>query len=187
MVFLRMGRRGLLFLLIVLATYAQTLEAQTARVPEYQLKATFLFQFTQFVEWPSDAFATSATPLVIGILGDDPFGKYLDNVIQHEKVNEHPLTVQRFRRLEDVKNCHLLFVARTDSNRIEEIVDALKGQPVLTVGDGETFAERGGVIQFVTEENRTRLRINLEAAKVSKLTISSKLLRPARVINAGGN
>jgi hypothetical protein len=187
MVFLTMGRRVLVLLLAALAVYAQTLDAQTARVPEYQLKATFLFQFTQFVAWPSDAFASPATPLVIGILGDDPFGKYLDDVIQHEKLDEHPLTVQRFRRLEDVKNCHLLFVARTDSDRIEEIVDALKGQPVLTVGDAETFAERGGVIQFVTEENRTRLRINLDAAKGSKLTISSKLLRPARVINAGGS
>ena len=165
----------------------QPLSAQASAIPEYRVKATFLFQFTQFVDWPPKAFSNNQTPLVIGILGDDPFGTFLDETVRDEKANGHSLSVERYRRLEDVKNCHVLFVSGSEANRLDQIVSALRGRSILIVGEANGFADRGGMIQFMTQENRIQLRINLAAAKTANLTISSKLLRPSTVINAGAN
>jgi hypothetical protein len=175
------------FLLISLGLCGRRMQAQATSIPEYQVKATFLFQFTQFVDWPRDAFSNPQMPLVIGILGEDPFGSFLDEAVRDEKANGHPLVVERYHRLDDIKNCHVLFVSRSEANRMAEVVAALKGRSTLVVGDLNGFADHGGMIQFVTEQNRIRLRINLAAAKAANLTISSKLLRPATIINSGAD
>jgi len=161
----------------------QSVAGQSSAIPEFRVKATFLFQFTQFVEWPVEVLSTAQTPLVIGIFGEDPFGPFLDETVRDERANGHPVAVERYRRLEDVKNCHVLFVSRSEAGRTGDILTALKGRSILIVGDANGFADRGGMIQFVTQENRIRLRINLAAARAVNLTISSKLLRPATVIN----
>jgi hypothetical protein len=159
--------------------------AQGSVAPEYQVKAVFLYNFAQFVEWPASAFPDSAAPLVICVLGEDPFGPYLDETVRGETVQAHPLAVQRHRRVEDIKGCHILFVSRQELERLPEILDTLKGRPTLTVGDAEGFAKRGGMIRFMTDQNRIRLRINLQAARAANLTLSSKLLRPAQIVRTG--
>ncbi len=159
--------------------------APTPTSPEYQLKAVFLFNFAQFVEWPPTAFPEPQTPLVIGVLGEDPFGAYLDETVRGEKVNNRPLVVQRFRQPEEIKHCHVLFISRSERDRLGQILPSLKGRNILTVGDAEDFAGRGGMIRFVTEKNKIRLKINVEAAKAADLTISSKLLRPAEIVTSG--
>ena len=156
---------------------------QTAATPEYQLKAVFLFNFAQFVEWPDSAFLEAGAPLVIGILGDDPFGSFLDETVRGERINDHPLEVQRFLRVEDVGRCHILFVNPPRDLKLEDVLAKLAGRPILTVGDAESFAKRGGMIRFVTDRNRIRLLINLEAAQTAKLKLSSKLLRPAQIVS----
>ena len=161
------------------------LSAQTASSREYQVKAVFLFNFAQFVEWPTNAFPEAQTPLVIGVLGQDPFGAYLDETVRGEKVNNRSLIVERYRRVEEIKTCHVLFISRSEVDRLAEILANLKGRNILTVGDAENFAERGGMIRFVTEKNKLRLKVNLEAAKAANLTISSKLLRPAEIVTPG--
>jgi hypothetical protein len=175
----------MVFLSLLLSALLSLTPVQTAAVPEYRLKATFLFQFTQFVDWPAGAFATRQAPLVIGVLGEDPFGTFLDEAVRGETVNNRALVIVRYRRLEDVANCHVLFVSPSEAGKIREVIAALKGRSILTVGETDGFADRGGIIQFATQDNRIRLRINLEAAKAANLTISSKLLRPATVINSG--
>jgi uncharacterized protein DUF4154 len=154
---------------------------------EYQLKAVFLFNFTQFVEWPSKAFPAADSPLVIGILGEDPFGAYLDETVRGEKANSRPLAVQRYRRVEEIMACHVLFIGGSEAGRLDEVLTSLKGRNILTVGDFEGFASRGGMIKFTTEKNKTRLKINLEAAKAANLTISSKLLKPAEIVSSEKN
>jgi|SRR5688572_10997142 len=161
------------------------LPAQTTIPAEYQIKAVFLFNFTQFVEWPTNAFADAQSPLVIGVLGEDPFGAYLEETVRGEKANDHPLTVQRFRRVEDITTCHVLFISRSEAARFDQIFASLKNRHTLTVGDVDGFARSGGIIRFLTEKNKIRLRINLEAAKAANLTISSKLLRPAEIVAPG--
>ena len=155
------------------------LSAQTPTSPEYQVKAVFLFNFAQFVDWPPKAFPEAQTPLVIGVLGEDPFGTYLDETVRGEKVNNRPLVVQRYRRTGDIKTCHVLFINRSETDRLEQILASLRGRNILTVGDTDDFAQRGGMIQLVTEKNKIRMRINLEVVKAANLTISSKLLRVA--------
>src|SRR5712664_1838664 len=107
--------------------------APTPASPEYQLKAVFLFNFAQFVEWPPTAFPEAKAPLVIGVLGDDPFGPYLDETVRGEKVNNRPLVVQRFRQVEEIKTCHVLFISRSERERLGQILAGLKGRNILAV------------------------------------------------------
>jgi hypothetical protein len=170
---------------IVLGALAPAAQAQPAAPLEYGIKAVFLFNFARFVAWPPAAFADAQAPLVIGVLGDDPFGDTLDEAARAENVNGHPLVVRRFHAVEDIGACQILFISRSETRRLDEILAALRGRSVLTVGDMDDFARRGGMIRFVTENNRVRLRINLEAAQAAHLTLSSKLLRPAEIVGPG--
>lgn len=173
--------------LLVLTGLLHSGMAWSTVTPEYQLKAVFLFNFTQFVEWPPRAFADANSPLVIGVLGSDPFGAYLDETVRGETVNGRPLTVQRYRSLDDVKNCHVLFISRSEAPHLPQILAGLKGKSILTVSDADNFNRDGGIIRLATIANKIRLRITLDAAKAADLTISSKLLRPADIVAAGSD
>ena len=170
------------FGLFLLTTSAS--DAQTAPVREYQVKAVFLFNFAQFVHWPPPELTRPQEPLVIGVLGDDPFGSSLDDAVHGEQVNNHPLVIQRYRRVEDIGDCHILFISQSEVGHLEQIFSRLKGRSILTVGDADQFTHRGGMIRFITEKSRIRLRINLEVARACNLTISSKLLRPAEIVSS---
>jgi hypothetical protein len=154
---------------------------------EYQVKAVFLFNFAQFVEWPPAAFSEENAPLAICVLGDDPFGSYLDDVVRGEQVNSRRLTVQRFRSPDDIKGCQVLFVSKSQNRNLEKALAAVKGMDALTVSDADDFAERGGMIQLETQNGKIRLRINVGAAKSASLTISSKLLRSAEIVASRGD
>lgn len=168
---------------VLLALAAAPVRAQAPAAPtEYQVKAVFLFNFSQFVDWPAAAFADGRAPLVIGVLGSDPFGATLDEIVRGETVNGRPLAVRRYQSVEQIDVCHILFIERSQSERLDAVLAALKGRNVLTVGDFEGFARRGGMIRFMTVGNKIRLRINLAAAQEAKVTISSKLLRPAEIV-----
>lgn len=160
---------------------------QHAASPEYQVKAVFLFNFTQFVDWPPAAFGDAQDPLVIGILGDDPFGPYLDAAVKGEVVKGHTLTVKRFGSQDEIKSCHILFISLTKDDKIQHILATLNGKSILTVGESADFAKRGGMVRFTTEDKKIRIHINLEAARRAELSISSKLLRLAQVDDANPN
>lgn len=149
---------------------------------EYDVKAVFLFNFIQFTEWPTNAFAATNAPIVIGVFGKDPFGSALENTVKGEVINGRGLKVQHFNRLDEVKDCHLLFVSSSEASRSLQIVEALRGKPILTVGETDGFVISGGCVRFVTENNKIRLRINLESVKRANLTISAKLLRLAEIV-----
>lgn len=158
---------------------------RAAAPTEYQVKAVFLFNFSQFVDWPATAFAASNAPLVIGVLGTDPFGVNLDEVVRGENVKGHPLQVRRYTSVDQLDSCHILFISNSESRRLDDILRTLKGRSILTVSDEDSFANRGGMIRLVTENSRVRMRINLEAAEAAGLTLSSKLLRPAEIVRSG--
>jgi hypothetical protein len=149
---------------------------------EVQVQAVFLYNFSRFVEWPAQTFSAPGDPFVIGILGSDPFGARLDEAVRNEQINGHPLTVRRFRNVAEVDNCQILFVDRSEVARLGQILAALDHRSTLTVSQADGTAQRGVMIQFATENNRIRLRINVESARASGLTISSKLLRPAEIV-----
>lgn len=156
----------------------------TAPSAEYQLKAVFLFNFAQFVGWPENSFSSPEAPLVIGILGPDPFGDYLDDVVRGEHVGGRALVVRRFARVTDIPACHILFVSPGLDDQLARIVPAGQEGCWLTVGESENFNRTGGIVRFVTEKGKIRLRINMESARKSKLTLSSKLLRWAIIVDS---
>lgn len=119
---------------------------------------------------------------MIGVLGKDPFGNYLDETVKGEKTNGHPIIVTRYLKPEDVKPCHILFINISKEEQLTQTLELLKGKHVLTVSDTKMFNRRGGMIQFVNTESKVRFQINLEATKNANLVISSKLLRLAEVV-----
>lgn len=171
---------------LALAIAASPLTAEAARgrvTREYDLKAAFLFNFTQFVEWPDAALADPQGPFVIGVLGDDPFGPSLDEIVANERVHDHAIVVRRARTLSELGTCHLVFVSRSQAPRLRGILDGLAGHSVLVVGDTDEFAAHGGTIGFVATGSRLRLVVNMDRVRDAGLTISSKLLRQAELID----
>lgn len=163
------------------------LPAQAAVSKEYQVKAVFLFNFAQFVKWPAQAFPEAKTPLVIGVLGEDPFGDYLDELVRGEIVNNRSLVVKRYNRVEDIGPCHVLFISQSETHNWRKIFADLNGRNILTVGDIENFVPSGGMIGFASDKGKVRLKIDVETAEASGLTISSKLLRSAEIVTPGKN
>ncbi|MEO8173684.1 MAG: YfiR family protein [Sediminibacterium sp.] len=163
------------------------LQAEAQPSLEYQLKAVFLFNFTQFVEWPTGSFETDQSPLVIGILGENPFGTYLDETVKGELIKGHPVVIRYYKNVADVQSCHLLFINITESDKRKEAIEALKGKNILTVSDAPDFAAQGGMIRFFTLQNKIKLQINLEACRESKLVLSSKLLKLAEIFKSNQN
>jgi hypothetical protein len=152
---------------------------------EYLIKAGFIFNFAKFVEWPSNAFAQPDSPIVIGILGTDPFGTIIDKIVQDKKIGARGFVVKRLKwgtDLKELRECKILFIGASERAHMDELVQMLRGLPILTVGETPGFAERGGVIRFVLEDNRVRFEVNVVAARQADLTISSRLLTLARII-----
>jgi hypothetical protein len=172
-----------LFVLVFGALMSMTSTPQKTISREYQIKAVFLYNFCQFVEWPAKAFASPDDPMIIGILGENPFEDYLKETVQGEKVNGHPLEVKYFQTVDQISECHILFVNLREKEDVKKVLTALGSRNILTVGEVANFAKQGGIVRFLTEDNRTRIRINLEAAKKAELTIHSKLLKVAEIVN----
>jgi hypothetical protein len=166
---------------------ARPAAGQTVRASASELQAVFLFNFAQFVEWPAEAFAEPTSPLVIGIIGKDPFGSFLDETVRGEMVRGRSFRVKRYHRVEEAGDCHILFISRSEAKRVESILAELKERPILTVTNSDDFERAGGIIRFVLDDSRIRLSIDLEAAQAAKLTFSSKLLRSAAIIPAASH
>jgi hypothetical protein len=145
---------------------------------DYQVKAAFLLNFTKFVEWPGTAFTDAHSPLAICILGEDPFGNALDDMVKGEAVHGRELIIRRIRRAPESKACQVLFVA--SSGRDAAKILAESGPGVLTIGEGDKFLQDGGIIAFVIENRRVRFDIDQRAAMKAMLTLSSRLMMVAR-------
>ena len=172
---------GLTLSIAVLCAEGGAAGAEGRMTREYDLKAIFLFQFAHFVNWPASTFPDTLTPITIGVLGNDPFGAGLDEVVAGETVGARKLVVRRFRTVE-----HVLFICASEAGRLEHIHAKLMGRSVLTVGETKDFAARYGIVGFDVQRNRLKLRINVAAADSAKLTISSKLLRQAELVASKG-
>lgn len=161
-------------------------QAQAQEVPEYQLKAAFLYNFAKFIEWPQTAFKDSSASFVIGILGDDPFGENI-NFIKSKKVKNRNLEVKHFKNLKDLKTCQILFVSSSEKKQLPEIFNAVKDSTMLTVSDMDSFIESGGVIRFVLEGETLGFAINAEALKQAEFKISSQLLKFGQLVTVEHN
>jgi hypothetical protein len=145
---------------------------------EYAVKATYLYKFAAYVDWPSSAFATPGSPLSLCIAGDDPFGASLDSAVRDQRVAGRPLVVRRLKSVARDSDCQILFVGGADPLRAQ-LLAALRGSAVLTVTDRHESGGSAGIIDFVMRDNRVRFDIDEAAATRNGLGISSKLLKLA--------
>lgn len=157
------------------------LHAQSKSALEYQVKAAFLYNFTRFISWPAEAFSEPDSPFLIGIAGNDPFGSYIDELVEGENVDGHPIVVQRYKDVNDVGNCHVLFINIDAHLKVKEIFTRIN-KNTLTVSDVNGFINWGGEIHFYKEDNKIKIQVNMEAVKKSQLEISSKLLKIAKIL-----
>lgn len=156
---------------------------------EYLIKAGFIYNFVKLTEWPAPVFPQPNSPIVIGVLGNtDPFQGTLDDVLRGKQVNGHPFVVRHLKSRDDVKGCNILFVTSSEAAHVDELFRQIRGLPILTIGDTPGFAEHGGIIDFVVEDNKVRFDIDVQAAKQVDITISSRLLALAKIVpDAGGD
>ncbi len=183
MAFLGKWRRRFFSLPLALLLFvALGLGSARAQSKEYQLKAAFLFNFAQFVQWPSTSFSDDNAPFRIGILGDDPFGSALEETIQGETINNRRLRIQRAQNFDDLQNCQLIFISKSEEGRLAEIFSKLDSKPILTVSDIDSFAQNGGAIDFYLQGSKVRFEINPGSAQRGGLKISSQLLSLGKIV-----
>lgn len=142
---------------------------------EYAVKASYLYKFAPFIEWPPQAFPSASSPLNICVAGEDPFGPILDDLTRNQQLDTHPIVIKRMSKVEDGLDCQILFIGHSTTQSPAEMLRVVSHQPVLTVMDQGHGAE-GGIIQFVLRDGRVRFDIDAAAAATSGVTISSKLL-----------
>lgn len=157
--------------------------AQENKPAEYKVKAVYLFNFGKFVQWPAGAVSEGQEKAFpICVLGQDPFGPALDDIVKGESIDGQPLVAKRINRVEDADDCRLLFIGPSEKERVIKLLEALQSKPVLTVSDLPEFCNRGGMIQFVLQGDKVRFEVNLTPAEKAGLTLSSQLLKVATAV-----
>ena len=160
--------------------------ADSSASAEYLIKAGFIYNFAQLVQWPPVAPAQTDSPIVIGILGTDPFGPVIDRVIQDKKLDGRNLVVKRLKwskePFKDLKDCNILFVSSSEKEHLDDVIRMVKSLPILTIGETPGFAMHGGIINLTLEGNKVRFEVNIEAAKQANLNVSSRLLALAKIV-----
>jgi hypothetical protein len=156
------------------------MQAQQPKPKEYQVKATYLYNFGRFIRWPVTAAQDSSFPICV--LGQDPFGPTLDSTLVGENLDGKPVVVRRISRAQDVGDCRILFISSAEENHLKQILAALEKTGVLTVSDMPDFSRQGGMIQFVLEGGKVRFEINLASAEAAKLIVSAELLKVAATV-----
>jgi hypothetical protein len=179
--------RRLFCLLIFVIQFAAANPGRADQSNEYQLKAAFLFNFAQFVKWPTAAFTNAGEPFYIGILGDDPFGPALDETVQGATIANHKLVVRRARSLEGLQDCQMIFICKSEQGHLPQILSQLDSRPILSVSEIDSFAKAGGVIDFYLRAGKVRFEINPNAAQQKGLKISSQLMTLGKIVAGGGN
>ena len=186
----RRGPHGVVGHLVALATMMASIVMPVplraaADVDEYAVKAAFLYQFTQFVEWPPESFADGNAPIVLAVLGSDPFGESLRRATVGRTGQGRPIVVRYLKPGQPLRPCHILFVSASEEARIPDVLRTVGPASILTVGDSTGFAEAGGMLNFVVDAARVKFEINIGAAERGRVRISSKLLKLATIVDRG--
>ena len=171
-------------LLVASGSGRPAIAAETAPFREAEVKAAFLFNFAQFIEWPVQSFSNATAPFVIGVLGDDAFGHILNQMVQGETIRGRPIILKSHKRADELTDCHILFISRSEHARLAQILTAAGNPGVLTIGEIDQFTHLGGVINFfTTRDNKVHFEIHLANAARAGLKIDAKLLKVAQVVS----
>jgi hypothetical protein len=158
--------------LIFLGALASPVAGRSQAASEYQVKAVFIYNFTQFIQWPEESFETPQDPFIIGVLGENVFGRYLEEAVAGEHYQSRPIVIEYYNSPREIGKCQILYVGSSAPP-----VRYIGKRPVLTVGESPDFMGQDGLLRFYQEGNKIRIEINQSAASAAGLTISSKLLR----------
>lgn len=157
--------------------------AVAQRAAEHEVKAAYLANFAKFVVWPAAAHSRGEM-FVICVVGADPFGPALDNLVRGTRVDGREVVVRRLASADTNEGCWILFISGSEERRVGEVLEAVSGVDVLTVSDMPQFLGRGGMIQLVTRAGRVRFEINLPPAEAAGLRVRSELLRVALAVRS---
>jgi len=171
---------GWLICLVLVA--ASRVWAGESLAEEYQVKAAFLFNFAKFVEWPPDAFKSPADPFLICVLGENPFGGALEDVVRNKTWGNRALAVREVSNSQQAAACQIVFIGSLERKRARPFLNELKGRSILTVGENDDFIANGGIVNFKLKDARVRIEIDAACAERARLRISSKLLSLAEII-----
>jgi hypothetical protein len=179
----RRVRQRLPVLIVMLALLQiPVLQAQQPKASEYQVKATYLYNFGRFVQWPPNVTAAKGDSFSICVIGLDPFGSSLDTILAGETIDGKTVVAKRVAKPQDAVNCRVLYISSSEDSRLKEILAGLDKAGVLTVSDIPQFSQRGGMIEFVMAGNKIRFEVNLTSALDAGLTLSSDLLKVATAV-----
>lgn len=156
--------------------------AQTVIAKEHQLKAAFIFNFITFVEWPPNTFESPTAPLLIDVAGQTPIFAELGKAVKDRKIDGRPLIVRPVETPDEARVTHLLFVPASEDYRCEKWLSAVEKASVLTIGESEAFARRGGMINFVQEVDKLRFEINMDSVDAAHLRIGAQLQKLAKTL-----
>jgi uncharacterized protein DUF4154 len=148
---------------------------------EYQIKAAFIYNFAQFTEWPDSAFSGSGDPFVVAVIGQNPFGTSLEQIMNGKTIAGRSVVVKYIDTPDQITGCNLLYVAATEDDNLDAIFKVVADKPILTVGDSDKFPWAGGIIRFLIEDNKIRFEISPDSADKAGLRISSKLMSLAKI------
>jgi hypothetical protein len=168
--------------MVILLGMLLTGSARGQEIDEYQVKAAFLYNFAKFVDWPSQTFKTPQDPIMICVLGHNPFGNALKDVIRGKSIDGRAFAFRQVGNAGEAESCQILFVSSAEEKRFRSLWGGSKPAGILTVGEAQGFAANGGVINFKLEDGRVRFEINVSAAELEQLHISSKLLSLAQIV-----
>jgi YfiR/HmsC-like len=174
--------RSVVAALAVLSLLLPSAEAWAETAPlELAVKATYLYKFAPFVEWPPAVFASPTSSLILCVIGDDPFGDMLDRAVAGQRAGDRAIVIRRSARV--LPGCHILYAAGSPAQSVRDILAAVRGTPALTVTDQGQEGARG-IVNLVVQENKVRFEIDDRAAMEDGLAISSKLLSLAVSVRA---
>lgn len=176
------ARKNFLGLEVGLIEASARNSTDTKRAKEYKIKAAFLYNFCVFTTWPKEAFKKDDSPIVVGVLGSDPFGPALDAALKKKKVDNRAFRIERYAKFKDIGDCHLLFVPSDSAKHMSDVKKKLENKHTLIVGESTSFALAGGAIGFYVEKKKMRFEVNTAETKRRGLSISSKLLKLARIV-----
>ena len=156
------------------------LQAAGQRASEYQWKAAFVYNFTKFIDWPGES--VRSLTFQICVLGQNPFGSELTQLTDGKVIEGHPVQVLIVTNYHLARSCQVVFISASENAHMKEILSALRGRSVLTVGDSQGFVDAGGMIELLVEDERMRFQVNLHAANEARLKMSAKLLSLAKAV-----
>jgi hypothetical protein len=168
-----------LILVTLFFLHSCILFAQQRNASEYEVKATYLYNFGRFVQWSAGAPPLKSDSFPICVIGQDPFGTTLETVVSGESIDSKSVVAKRVSKPQEALSCRVLYISTSEDSRLKEILGSLDKAGVLTVSDIPHFSQRGGMIQFVMVGNKIRFEVNLTSAQDAGLTLSSDLLKVA--------